>query len=59
MMETLVPNKFLNAHQKNIQIFQPGPIKTGTTVHFLCDTVLCTLLHVLPQFQREMFTEWR
>ncbi len=32
---------------------QPGLIKIRTSVHFLCDTVLCTLLHVSPQFQRE------
>ncbi len=39
--------------------FQPGLIKICTSVHFLCDTVLRTLLHVSPQFQREMSTEWR
>ncbi len=32
--------------------------KIRTSVQFLCDTILCTLLHVLPQFQREMSTEW-
>ncbi len=37
---------------------QPGLIKICTSVHFLCDTVLRTLLHVSPQFQREMSTEW-
>ncbi len=38
---------------------QPGLIKINTSVHFLCDNVLRTLLHVSPQFQREMSTEWR
>ncbi len=38
---------------------QPGLIEICTSVHFLCDTVLRTLLHVSPQFQREMSTEWR
>ncbi len=37
---------------------QPGHIKICTSVHFLCNTVLRTLLHVLPQFQREMSTKW-
>ncbi len=38
---------------------QPGLTKIRTSVHFLCDTVLYTLLHVSPQFQREMSSEWR
>ncbi len=42
-----------------LHILQPGLIKIRTSVHFLCDTVLRTLLHVSPQFQREMSTEWR
>jgi len=36
---------------------QPGLLKIRTSVHFLCDTVLCTFLHVSPQFQSEMSTE--
>ncbi len=39
-------------------IFQPGLIKIRTSVHILCDTVLRTLLHVSPQFQREMSIDW-
>ncbi len=31
---------------------QPDLIQICTSVHFLCDTVLCTLLHVSPLFQR-------
>ncbi len=36
---------------------QPGLKKMGTSVHFLCDSVLSTLLHVSPQFQRETKTQ--
>ncbi len=42
-----------------IYFYQPGLIKIHTSVHFLCDTILCTSLHALLQFQREMSTEWR
>ncbi len=42
----------------DMQITKPGLIKIHTSVHFMCDKVLCTLLHVSPQFQREMSTEW-
>ncbi len=38
---------------------QPGLIKIRTSVHFLAKPFLRVLLHVLPQFQREMSTEWR
>ncbi len=38
---------------------QPGLIKIYNFVHFLCNTVLRTFLHVSAQFQREMSTEWR
>ncbi len=38
---------------------QPGLIKICHSVHFLCVTVLRTLLHISPQFQRDMSTEWR
>ncbi len=38
---------------------QPGLIKIRTSGHLLCDTVLCTLQHAPPQFQREMSTKWR
>ncbi len=37
--------------------FQPGLIIIRTSVHFLCDTGLRTLLYVSPHFQREIFTE--
>ncbi len=46
-------------HHTNFKNIQPGLIKICTSVHFLCDSFLRTLLHVSPQFQREMPTEWR
>ncbi len=49
----------VNTSLTKVCIYQPGLIKICTSVHFLCDTVLCTLLHVSPQFQREMSTEWQ
>ncbi len=50
---------FLKIKATWFDIFQLGLIKIRASVHFLCDTVLRTLLHISPQFQREMFTEWR
>ncbi len=45
--------------QTSLSMDQTGLIKIRTFVHFLCNTVLHSLLHVSPQFQREMSTEWR
>ncbi len=53
------PQFLFHLKKKSPLFFQPGLIKIRTSVHFLCDTVLRTLLHVSPQFQREMSTEWR
>ncbi len=39
-----------------VQEEQPGLIKIRNSLHFLCNTVLCTLLHVSPQIQREIET---
>uniref|UniRef100_A0A671Q2N1 Cadherin domain-containing protein n=1 Tax=Sinocyclocheilus anshuiensis TaxID=1608454 RepID=A0A671Q2N1_9TELE len=38
---------------------QPGLIKIRTSGYFSATPFLRTLLHVSPQFQREMSTEWR
>ncbi len=43
----------------SIQYMHPGHKKMSTSVHFLARKFLRILLHISPQFQREMSTKWR
>ncbi len=40
-----------------MDLCEPGLIKIRTSVHFLARLFLRTLMHILPQFQRQMSTE--